>query len=103
MKYETDEALKEIMRRSRLIRQSREKRVTSLCAVASLLSFGMLTLLISGMAGGTSPAAGQEQMGSFLLSAKAGGYVLTAVAAFTAGVILTMITQKYRGKRKGRL
>ena len=103
MKYETDEALQEIMCRSRRIRQEREKRLASLCAIASLFFFGMLTVLISGMAGGTMPAGVQEQMGSFLLSAKAGGYVLTAVAAFTAGVILTMITQKYRGKRKERL
>ena len=100
MKYETDEAIKEIMRRSRLIKRGREKWLTSLYTIASLLSVGMLTVLISGMTGGTSPAGGQEQMGSFLLSAKAGGYVLTAVVAFTAGVILTMITQKYRGKRR---
>ncbi len=102
MKYETDEALKEIMCRSRQIQQRREKGLTSLCAIGSLFAVGMLTLLISGIEGGAMPADSQEQMGSFLLSAKAGGYVLTAVIAFIAGIILTMITQKYRGKRKGR-
>ncbi len=102
MKYETDEALKEIMRRSRQIQQRREKRLAGLCAICSLFTISTLTLLISGIEGGAMPADSQEQMGSFLLSAKAGGYILTAVIAFTAGIILTMITEKYREKRKRR-
>lgn len=100
MKYETDEALEEILRRSRRIRQGREKRLVRLYSLASLFVVGILTLLISGMAGGTVPSGSQGQMGSFLLSAEAGGYILTAVAAFAAGVILTMITKKYRHRFK---
>lgn len=100
MKYSTEEASKEIMRRSRLIELQREKQSVGLYSLASLFVLGVLGVLISGMAEGTVPADGQEVMGSFLLPAKAGAYVLTAVLAFTLGVVLTMITQKCRGKRK---
>ena len=96
MKYSTEEALKEILKRSRQIEHRREKRSIRLYSFVSLLALGALTLLISGMTGGTIPAGGQEVMGSFLLPAEAGGYVLTAVIAFTIGVILTMKTQKIR-------
>ena len=96
MKYKSDELLKEVLCRSRKIKQGREKRFVRLYSIAVLFAAGMLTLLISGMTGGVVPAGSQGQMGAFLLSAEAGGYILTAVAAFAAGVILTMILRKHR-------
>ena len=96
MKYSTEKALEEIMRRSRQIEVRRERRSVRIYSLASLLLIGTLALLIFGMAGGPVPTGGQAVMGSFLLPALAGGYVLTAVIAFTLGVILTIKTKKFR-------
>lgn len=96
MKYSTEKALEEIMRRSRQIEVRRERRSVRIYSLASLLLIGALAVIISGMAGGPVPAGGQAVMGSFLLPAQAGGYVLTAVIAFTLGVILTIKTKKFR-------
>ena len=100
MRCSTDEALQEIMRRSRHIERRREKRSIRLYSFVSLFAIGALVLLISGMAEGVMPISGQEVMGSFLLPAKAGAYVLTAVIAFTFGVILTIKTQKIRNAKQ---
>lgn len=101
MKYSTDEALDEILRRSENIERKRVKR--SMHALSSAAGGLMAALIIVIAVLSESGTAGMEEstMGSFMLSAKAGGYIIVAVLAFIAGAILTMATQRYRQSRAG--
>ena len=65
---------------------------------AALLT--LLVLCVGSFSGTGSPDTGRSAYGAFLLTAEAGGYVLTAALAFTAGVIITMLCVKARTKRE---
>ena len=99
MKYNTDEALKEISRRGRQIRKEHERRVTRLLSLATFITafalIGVMGVLTDGGAYNT-----QSAYGSFLLSPEAGSYVLTAVVVFVLGVVVTLTIQHY--KKSGR-
>lgn len=101
MKYDREARLREIMRRSEMIKNRKEhKKLYSLTASASAILLVLAAFIVD--LGGIE-AAGTEwtAYGSFLLSPQAGGYVLIAVIAFGVGVLSTLLTQKYRkgGKR----
>ena len=96
MRLTTDEALQEVLKKSETIRKKREKRKVQLLSGAVALLFAGLILTISQYAGGGAAQSTETSYGAFLLSAEVGGYILVALIAFAAGVILTMILQKYR-------
>ena len=69
MKYTTKEAIKEIRRRAKIIRQKRDRKTTNILASSATVSF--------------------------IFSAKAGGYMLVAFLGFIAGVSVTLMA-KYK-------
>ena len=104
MKYTKEEAVSEIMKRSRRIRQRRrriENLVLTVCAflcMGSVLGLGVYSYNNGGF------AAAETAYGSFLMPGVAGGYVLTAVLAFVCGVTVTLIIlwRRHKNGRTGR-
>ncbi len=97
MKYTTKEALKEIKRRAKVIRQKRDKRITNILATSVTLSLIALFAVI-GEVSSSEVSGMQNAYGSFILSAKTGGYILVAVLGFVAGVSITLMV-KYLKKK----
>ena len=97
MKYTSEEAFAEIMRRSEQITILREnRRACKRFSAAAGALFAVLVLVIALMPGkaGISPAG--SVYGAFLLSQQAGGYVLASVIAFTLGVAVTLLCMKLK-------
>ena len=96
MKYTSEEALTEILRRSEQLVRRRNRRIDRLLAgFASALLAG-LVLVISLLPGGSGASHTGTVYGSFLLSAEAGGYVLAAVIAFVLGIVFTLLCIRRR-------
>ena len=96
MRYSPDEALHLTLERaSRLRARRRQRKRLALsvgaggCACA-LLGFGYAFAAN----GGTTLA--KEHYGAFLLPSNAGGYFLIGVLAFAAGVLVTLLSLRYR-------
>ena len=89
-----EEQISEIRRRSSLYREKKEIRLLSLAAtgVGALLLMAMI--LAPGVKG--TMGFGGSHLGATILEPEAGGYVIVALLSFTLGVIITLITQKYR-------
>ncbi len=100
MRYEENEAVREILKRSRGIRKKREEKALRLLSFLSVVLVGALTALIASFTEVGSPAAGQTVMGSFLMPERAGGYILVAVIAFTAGSVLATLALRYRNRNR---
>ena len=102
MKYDLDTGLREILRRSEVIKQKRKRKQLYLMTCSASVLMLTLILTIAGLSEAVVAETNRTVYGFFLLSSEAGGYVLVAVIAFTVGVILTLLTQKYRkGGKKG--
>ena len=91
MKYQTDEALREILRRGEQITVRRERRTIRALAGATGALFMALVLAIGFGSHRASSNRLRSVYGSFLLSPEAGGYVLAAVIAFALGVTVTLL------------
>ena len=97
MKYTAEKAAQIVMERSRKIRNRRKQGVLH---VAAFSLFVLVAALVIGFSGTGSASQVSSVYGAFLLSADAGGYILTAVAAFAAGVLVTAIVQRQRRRKK---
>lgn len=100
MKYTTEEALFEILRRSEQIVLRRNRRACRFFSGLVGVLFALLVLVIAFLPGRTGMAPTGSVYGSFLLSQEAGGYVLAAVVAFALGVAVTLLCLKIRERRK---
>lgn len=94
MKYTTEEAVAEIMRRSDQIIIRRDRRACRRLSGAAGALLTALVLVIALLPETAAPAYNGSVYGSFLLSAEAGGYVLAAVIAFALGVAVTLLCLK---------
>ena len=94
MKYTTEEALAEIMRRSDQIIIRRDRRACRRLSGAAGALLTALVLVIALLPETAATAYNGSVYGSFLLSAEAGGYVLAAVIAFALGVAVTLLCLK---------
>lgn len=95
MKYTSEEALTEIMRRKDQVVLRRSRRSCRVLSGVSALLTVFLLLVISMMPGRTGSAFTGTVYGSFLLSAESGGYVLAAVIAFVLGVGVTLLCLRW--------
>ena len=98
LKYDSDAEFQEILRRSKAIREKKERRTIRALAGSSAAA---LILLVAGVClfSRTETTEGIRSVyGAFLLPAEAGGYVLAAVAAFVVGVVVTVACIRYREK-----
>ena len=100
MKYTTEEALVEIMRRSDQIMIRRDRRACRRLSGAAGALLTALVLVIALLPETAATAYNGPVYGSFLLSAEAGGYVLAAVIAFALGVVITLLCLKQRQKNR---
>ena len=100
MRYSEDEALSEIIRRSkRIARDRRRKRDAILIASAVLIAICASGIILS------IPAENRiydtmTLYGSFLLNQSTGGYILVAVIAFITGIAVAIICRKYQNEKK---
>lgn len=90
MKYTTQEAMQEIMRRSEIVAFRRNRKVCQRLSAAAAVLFAALVLVIVVFPGEAGTGASGSVYGSFLLSKAAGGYVLAAVIAFALGIVVTL-------------
>ena len=102
MKYTEQEQLNEILLRGEMLRHRKDRNVTrGLSASVAVLFFALAGCI--GTLGGRGILESRTDYGSFLLSAETGGYVLTAVIAFVAGVITAVLVQRYRKAKQKQL
>lgn len=100
MTGQTDSRAKEIKRRARKYRRKRENRsLVTLASLAVILMTGIIAL-IAETGGGTVSTDGGY--GSLVLRSGAGLYVVVGVAAFTAGMALTLVCVRLSGTGKAR-
>jgi len=95
MRLTNDEALREVLKRGRAIRNRKDRRSIQLLSCVTGVLAVVLICVIAALSSGGIGSVGTAY-GSFLLSAEAGGYILTALIAFVIGVILTIAIYKYR-------
>ena len=100
MRYSEDEALSEIIRRSKKIaRDRRRKRDAILIASAVLIAICASVIILSIPAGNRIYDT-MTLYGSFLLNQSTGGYILVAVIAFITGIAVAIICRKYQNEKK---
>ena len=100
MRYSEDEALSEIIRRSkRIARDRRRKRDAILIASAVLIAICASVIILSIPAGNRIYDT-MTLYGSFLLNQSTGGYILVAVIAFITGIAVAIICRKYQNEKK---
>lgn len=100
MKYTTEEALVEIMKRRDQIIIRRDRRACRMLSGTAGALVAVLVLVIALLPGKVTVASSGSVYGSFLLSQEAGGYVLASVVAFALGVAVTLLCLKIRERRK---
>ena len=101
MKYTKDEALEEILKRGRKIREKRNKQITGVLSTTTVILTFILFLSISLFTGNVVTGT-HSAYGSFLLPTEVLGYVIVAVIAFVMGVIITVIVRQYKRKENDR-
>ena len=95
-----EELLRKVHKRAEELREKREKRMTA----ALFTGGGILTAAAAAVVLSVSvpqhPLTESGFAGASLLSDSAGGYVLAAVLAFMAGVVVTLACVRYRQKKE---
>lgn len=100
MKYTEQEQLDEILFRGEKLRHRRDRNVMRGLSTSVVALFLALAACI-GTLGGKGVLESRTDYGSFLLSEETGGYVLTAVIAFIAGVVTAVLIQRHRKAKQG--
>ncbi|MBR0087058.1 MAG: hypothetical protein IJL98_04885 [Lachnospiraceae bacterium] len=96
----TEERVKSLHARMDALKRRREKRKTGLTGAAcAVLTLCLVWLIFDGGAAHAGGPAGLYS-GATMLLENAGGYVLAAVAAFTAGVVITVLLIKKTRKKE---
>ncbi len=91
-----DERLGQLQRRARALRKRQRKTallVSGSCATALLALLAMFTVQLTGP---SYAIAGGGFAGASLLSEKTGAFVLTAVLAFMAGALATILIRNWK-------
>lgn len=96
MKYTSEDALSEIMRRGKQVVIRRKRHTCQVLTCVSVAVFLALVSVIVHLPASTSLAPSDSVYGAFLLSKEAGGYVLAALLAFMLGVAVTILSLHYK-------
>ena len=96
----SEERVASLHERMDTMRRIRERRITRVIGTAGILAAVCLILLI--INGGTAHMGGTADMysGAIMLFEGVGGYILLAILAFMAGVVITVILMKRKGKQE---
>ena len=98
MKYDIENSMREIEKRSVGIRKKRRAAVISGLSAASASLCIMLCAAITFFAGSASAGMVSIQYGAMMLNETAGGYVVTSVIAFASSCALTLAAAYKRRK-----
>ena len=99
VKYSTDEAIKEIVKRGKKIRRKRADRIThALCACMSALV--IILVCAFSIFAGNGIREPQTYYGSLVFSSDIGLYVLIGVLSFWLGILVAVILVKKSHKNK---
>lgn len=93
------EQLERMHRRAAQLEREADRKMKTLFGTASGILFAALLVLLT-TAGGSLAGGQAEYTGASLLSDNVGGYVLVAVVAFAAAVIITAVCMRQRWKRR---
>jgi len=100
VKYSYEESLKEVMYRGRQFKRRKEdQRILCRLSAAAAAAAVLLAACVAYLTAGIHARAAYTVFGSFMLPAQAGGYVLVGVAAFSAGVAVSLYLKR-RNKTK---
>ena len=94
----TEERIASLHSRAGTIKRRREKRVLTALGSLSVLTVCLLIAIVIHADGLFHGVMSSQFTGSSLLSDGAGGYVLAALTAFFAGVIITAVIYKLRNR-----
>ena len=97
----TEEIVRAVHDRARVLKRRREKACLALTGGAGAVLTCLLVLMISSFGGLQHEVRPTGFAGASLLSDSAGGYVLAAVVAFMAGVIVMVVRQSRVKKSRG--
>ena len=97
--YDTAERLRRVKLRARELRCNKENRLLGGLSAVCVVLLVSITGVIGIMTGG-APGMVSGFYGATLLYDDAGAYVLVGMLAFVAGVIVTMLCLRYRGKNR---
>ena len=101
MKYDTEQALSEVLRRRSAQIIKREKRVTrGLSGTAAALA-AALAVTVRGFSDFLPGEVDYSVYGAFRLPQSAGGYVLAGVITFCIGVVITLLCIRWQNRVKG--
>ena len=89
----TEEIIRAVHTRTEALQKRREKTHLILTGGAGTVLAGLLVLMISSLGGLQHEVRPTQFAGASLLEDSAGGYVLAAVVAFMAGVLVMVIRQ----------
>ncbi len=96
----SEERIIRLHERAVQLQQKRNRTImTALGGISACLSVFLL-LLVTQAERVSHEVAGSQFTGSSMLSESAGGYVLVAVIAFAAGVLITTILRWYRDRKR---
>ena len=94
MRYTCDEALHEILKRSKKVSYERRRKRDRIIISTSLVIAVCAAVFILSIPVGSQIYATQTLYGSFLLDPSTGGYILVAVIAFVIGIAVAIICKK---------
>ena len=89
--------------RLKALRRVQERRKTRLIGAAGAVLTVCLALMVFGSGGFCAGGSAGLYSGAMMLFENAGGYVLAAITAFTAGVVLTVVLLKKKKKEEEKL
>ena len=95
MKYTTENALIEIKRRAKRIRQKYDRRILNILTSCASFSLIALIAVISSFSDG-GVCEMQTEYGAFILPTETGKYALIAALGFMLGVCVTLITKRLK-------
>ena len=99
MRYDPDEALRQTLERAAVLRARIARRRSVALSVGTGGCACALLVMGYSIAARSGAALGEADYGAFLLPSHAGGYILAAVLAFAAGVLVTLLCLRYRKPR----
>jgi len=98
MKYKTEDALKEIRRRAKKIKQKNEKKIIN--TLTTTISFTLIALFSTiRFFSGSEIYLTPTEYGSFIISAETSEYVLIAVIGLILGSIIAFVINDLKNNK----
>lgn len=96
------ETREEIIKRSEKLRERQRKRVKRILEVTSVALVALLVFVMSQVPYATGTEMGSSYFGTLLQGKDVGMYIIVGLICFVLGVIITLITIKFRDSKKGK-